>query len=101
MISVKTLGGAIVLALALSFSQVSLGQEVLADGQVVKVDEPAGKISLKHGPIQSLGMNEDGKTDDFRVKDWPPVQCALRAGDKIRFAAERINGEPTITRVEK
>lgn len=100
MVSVKAMGGAIVLALALSFSQMSLGQEVLADGQVVKVDEPAGKIGVKHGPIQSLGMNEDGKTDDFRVKDGLLFN-ALRVGDKIRFAAERINGDLTITRVEK
>jgi Cu(I)/Ag(I) efflux system protein CusF len=28
------------------------------NGEVQKVDESAGKITLKHGPIKSLGMDE-------------------------------------------
>jgi Cu/Ag efflux protein CusF len=62
--------------------------------------EQAGKIGLTHGPIQSLGMNEGGQTDDFKVKDGL-VFNALKVGDKIRFAVERVNGEPTITKIEK
>ena len=29
-----------------------------ADGTVKKIDESAGKITLKHGPIKSLDMDE-------------------------------------------
>ena len=100
MVAIKALGFVSVLALGLAFSQLSLSQEVLADGQVVNIDEQAGKIRLTHGPIQSMGMNEGGKTDDFKVKDGL-VFNALNVGDKIRFAAERLNGEPTITKIEK
>jgi Cu/Ag efflux protein CusF len=86
--------------LALTLSHPSLSQDVLADGQVVKIDEGAGKITVTHGPIQGLGINESGRTDEFAVKDGL-VFNALKEGDKIRFAAERVNGEPTITRLEK
>ena len=86
--------------LALILSHPSLSQDVLADGQVVKIDEGAGKITVTHGPIQGIGINESGRTDEFAVKDGL-VFNALKEGDKIRFAAERVNGEPTITRLEK
>jgi Cu(I)/Ag(I) efflux system protein CusF len=88
------------LILRLTFSPPSLSQEILVDGQVVEIDEAAEKITLTHGPIQSLGINEGGKTDEFKVKDGL-VFNALKVGDKIRFAAERVNGEPTITIIEK
>ncbi len=86
--------------LALTFPHPSLSQDGLADGQVVKMDERAGKITVTHGPIQGLGINESGRTDEFAVKDGL-VFNALKEGDKIRFSAERVNGEPTITRLEK
>jgi Cu(I)/Ag(I) efflux system protein CusF len=99
MFPIKAVGVVTIFALALASSQLSLSQEVLADGQIIKIDEQAGKIGLTHGPIQSLDMNEGGK-DDFKVKDGL-VFNALKVGDKIRFAAERVNGEPTITKIEK
>jgi Cu/Ag efflux protein CusF len=79
----------------------SLSQEsALVNGEVTKIDEPAGKVSIKHGPIASLNLNEDGKTDDFRPKDGLLFN-ALKVGDKIRFTAERMNGELTIVKLEK
>ena len=36
-------------------------------GEVKKIDEGAGKITLKHGPAKSLGM-EDPMTMVYRVK---------------------------------
>jgi len=79
----------------------SLGQEsAQVTGEIVKIDERAGKVSIKHGPIASLNLNEDGKTDDFRPKDGLLFN-ALKVGDKIRFTAERANGELTIVKLEK
>jgi Cu/Ag efflux protein CusF len=79
----------------------SWGEEsALVNGEVTKIDEHAGKIAIKHGPITSLSMNEDGKTDDFRPQDGLLFN-ALHVGDKIRFTAERLNGELIIIRVEK
>ena len=70
------------------------------NGEVAKIDEPSGKITIKHGPMAGLGMSEDGKTDEFRPKDGLLFN-ALKVGDKIKFTAERINGELTVTKVEK
>ena len=40
----------------------------MVDGLVKKVDKPAGKVTLAHGPLTNLGMNM-GMTMSFRVKD--------------------------------
>jgi len=69
----------------------------LADGEVRKVDKEAGKITLRHGPIPNLEMPE--MTMVFRVKD-PAMLEQVKAGDKIRFAAEKIGGLYTVTRLE-
>jgi Cu/Ag efflux protein CusF len=69
----------------------------LADGEVRKIDKDAGKLTLKHGPIASLEM--PGMTMVFKVAD-PKMLEALKEGDKIRFAADRVNGAMTVTAIE-
>jgi Cu/Ag efflux protein CusF len=32
--------------------------DAVINGEVKKIDEGAGKITLKHGPAKSLGMDE-------------------------------------------
>jgi Cu/Ag efflux protein CusF len=64
---------ALVAASALALSAVALpkmsaAQSAMVNGQVTKIDESAGKITLKHGPIKKLDM-EDGMTMVFRVQD--------------------------------
>jgi Cu(I)/Ag(I) efflux system periplasmic protein CusF len=70
----------------------------LSDGEIRKVDKDARKITIKHGPIQSLDM--PAMTMVFQVKD-PGILDQLKAGDKIRFTAEKIGGQFTVTRVEQ
>lgn len=67
------------------------------DGEVRKVDRDAGKLTLRHGPIDNLGM--PGMTMVFRVVDARMLD-GLQAGDKVKFAAERINGAITVTAIE-
>ena len=87
--------------LALSFSPTSdvLAQSAMVDGQVTKVDASAGKITLKHGPIKKFDM-EDGMTMVFRAQD-PAMLKQVKAGDKVKFDAEKINGQFTVTKMEK
>src|SRR5262245_13719254 len=92
-----------VLAIALVISvampaHVTVAQASLK-GQVTKIDEPAGKITLKHGPIKKLDMNE-GMTMVFRVQD-PAMLKQVKVGDRIRFDADRVNGQLTVTKIEK
>ena len=66
---------------------------------MTKVDESAGKITIKHGPIKNFDM-DDGMTMVFRAGD-PTMTKTVKAGDKVRFVPERVNGQFTITRMEK
>lgn len=69
------------------------------DGQVTKVDESAGKLTIKHGPLKKFDMNEP-MTMVFRAQD-PAMLKAVKAGDKIKFDADKINGQFTVTKIEK
>ena len=47
------------LAFSLLFSSAIFAQDAMVNGEVKKVDETAKKITLKHGAIKNLGMEED------------------------------------------
>lgn len=68
-----------------------------AEGEVRKVDKEAGKITLRHGPIASLDMPAMSMV--FRAKE-PAMLDQLKAGDKIRFRAEKIQGAYTVTEIK-
>lgn len=93
---VLTIASLIVLALS------PLGHAIADDmvsGVVKKIDESANKITLKHGPIKSLGMDV-GMTMVFAVQD-PGAIKDLKVGDKVMFEADRVNGQITVTKIEK
>jgi Cu/Ag efflux protein CusF len=71
----------------------------MVDGEVTKVDESAGKITIKHGPMKKFDM-EDGMTMVFRAND-PAILKQVKPGDKIKFEADKINGQFTVMKVEK
>lgn len=75
------------------------GAQALVDGQVTKIDNAAGKITIKHGPIKKFDM-DDGMTMVFRAQD-PALLTQVKPGDKIRFDAEKVNGQFTVTKIEK
>jgi Cu/Ag efflux protein CusF len=77
----------------------SASAQELTDGQVTKIDESAGKITLKHGPIKKFDMDE-GMTMVFRAQD-PAMLKSVKAGDKVKFEADRVNGQFTVTRIQK
>jgi Cu(I)/Ag(I) efflux system periplasmic protein CusF len=85
-------------AAALAGPAMVFAQAVPANGQVMKIDEQAGKITLKHGPIKNLDM--DSMTMVFRVKD-PAMLKAVRIGDMVKFEAERVDGAITVTKIQK
>jgi len=69
----------------------------MADGEVRRVDKDAKKITLRHGPLPSLDM--PAMTMVFQVKD-PAMLDQVKVGDKIKFAAEKLGGAFTITKIE-
>ena len=74
-------------------------QTAPVEGSVVKIDESAGKITLKHGPIKKLDMDE-GTTMVFRVQDTAVLKT-VKVGDKVKFDADRVNGQLTVTTLQK
>jgi hypothetical protein len=43
---------------------------------------------------------EDGMTMVFRAQD-PAMLQAVKAGDKVKFDAENVNGQFVVTKIEK
>ena len=63
-------------------------------GEIKNIDPDRGTITLKHGPIENLGMPE--MTMIFRIAK--PVRIeSLNVGDKVRFKADRIQGLLVVT----
>lgn len=73
------------------------GTVEMLDGDVRKVDKDAKKITIKHGPIPSLDM--PAMTMVFQVKD-PAMLDKVKAGDKVKFQAEKLGGAFTVTEIE-
>ncbi len=91
----RTIAAAIALSL---FAVPASAQGALVDGQVQKIDAAQGKVTLRHGPIKKLDM--DSMTMVFRVREPAQLQ-GLKPGDKVKFDADRVNGQITILRIEK
>jgi Cu/Ag efflux protein CusF len=91
------------LTLALAAAMLTIATAAAAadaiTGEVKKIDEGAGKITLKHGAAKSLGMDE-GMTMVYRVKD-PAMLRQLKVGDKVTFEAEEAASGYTVTKLQK
>ena len=77
---------------------IAFAQATMVNGEVKKIDQSAGKITLKHGPIKNLEM--DAMTMVLRVKD-PAMLRKVKVGDKVQFEAERAAEGVTITKIQK
>ena len=69
----------------------------MADGEVRKIDKDAKKITLKHGELKALDMPP--MTMVFQVSD-PALLDRVKAGDKVKFKAEKIGGAFVVTAIE-
>jgi len=70
---------------------------LLSEGEVRKVDAGQGKITLRHGPLTNLGMPP--MTMVFTVTN-PGLLQGLKAGDRVRFTADRIDGTFVVTALQ-
>ena len=68
-----------------------------SDGEIKKVDKEAGKITVKHGRLANLDMAP--MTMVFKVKD-PAMLEQVKAGDKVKFTAEKMSGALTVTALQ-
>ena len=73
-------------------------KDSMSHGEIKKVDLAAGKLTIKHGPLENLGM--EAMTMVFKVKD-PAMLSQVKVGDKIDFVAEEVNGALTVVKLKK
>lgn len=88
----------LMLALAVAVLPATAALAEPVSGEVKKINESAGKITLKHGPIPNLDM--DSMTMVFRVANDDMLKT-VKVGDKIKFEADRVNGALTVTTISK
>ena len=69
----------------------------MTEGEISKVDMDTKKITIKHGAIKNLDM--PGMTMVFQVKD-PAMLEKVKAGDKVRFKAEKAGGAIVVTDIQ-
>lgn len=67
------------------------------EAEVRKVDLETRKITLKHGDIPNIDMA--AMTMVFRVAD-PALLQKVKAGDKVRFTADKVDGVLTVQSLE-
>lgn len=72
-------------------------QTAQAQGEVVRVDVAAGKITLRHGAIPGLDL--PAMTLVYRAD--PALLQGVSPGDKVSFTAQRADNQYLITALKK
>ena len=70
---------------------------VMTAGEITRVDKRGGKLTIRHEEIKNLDM--PAMTMVFALKN-PDDGASLKAGDKVRFHVEAVNGALLITQIE-
>jgi len=86
------------LAATVLLAAAAWAQTTTAGGEITKLDKAGGRLTLKHGEIKNLDMPP--MTMVFRVRD-PKLLEDVAVGDRVRFAAERIDGQYVVTALTK
>lgn len=96
--SAKKIGRAWALALSGALLALAAWAQTaeLSEGEIRKIDQAAGKITLAHGEIKSIDMPP--MTMVFTVKS-PALFGDLKNGDKVRFAVVREDGKLVLTEI--
>jgi Cu(I)/Ag(I) efflux system periplasmic protein CusF len=84
---------------AIAISSAVFADTHLVKGKVTKVDAAAQKLTIRHEAFKKFDM-EDGMTMVFRVKD-PAMLKQVKAGDDIRFDADKVDGKFTVIEIQK
>ena len=85
-------------AMLIAGSAGALAVPATSDGEIRKVDKDAGKLTIRHGELKELGMQ--AMVMVFRVKDAAMLE-QVKAGDKVQFTADRVDGALTVTALER
>ena len=92
----RMVGGALAVGL---LATVAMAEEASLVGEVKKIDESSGSITLKHGPAPALGFKED-VTMVYEVRDRAMLK-QVKVGDTVKFDAESGDSGFTVTKLQK
>ena len=84
--------------MAIALAVTAIAQSTMVSGEVTRVDESAGKITIKHEALKQFDM--DAMTMVFKAGD-PAMLKQVKPGDKIRFQPDKVDGQFTVTKIEK
>jgi Cu/Ag efflux protein CusF len=90
-----TLAAGLALGAAVALAQ---GGAQPTAGEITKLDAAQQRLTIKHGEIKNLDMPP--MTMVFRVKEAKMLE-GLKAGDRVRFTAAKIDGHYTVTSIAK
>ena len=76
----------------------SAPDSALTDAEVREIDAGRGRVTLKHGALDNVGMPP--MTMAFKVADAAMLR-PLHVGDKVRVRVENVNGMLTIVKLVK
>ncbi|KQP22717.1 copper-binding protein [Pseudorhodoferax sp. Leaf267] len=85
------------IAAMLALAAITTNATELAEGEIRKVDKDNARLTIQHGPLKNLDM--PGMTMVFGVRD-EAVLDQVKAGEKVRFQAEKIDGRFVVTHIE-
>lgn len=66
--------------------------------EIKKIDTQAGKVTLKHGPIENLGMA--AMTMAFPVKDRASLKN-FKEGEAVSVTFDKVDGKPTVVDMQR
>ncbi|KWR87756.1 copper-binding protein [Cupriavidus sp. IDO] len=66
--------------------------------EIKKIDAKAGKVTLKHGPIENLGMS--AMTMAFPVKDRASL-TNFKEGESVSVTFDKVDGKPTVVDMQR
>jgi Cu(I)/Ag(I) efflux system protein CusF len=89
-------GGALLMTL---LATVAVAEDATIVGEVRKIDESSGSITLKQGPAPSLGFKDD-MTMVYEVRDRALLK-QVKVGDTVKFEAESGDSGFTVTKLQK
>jgi Cu/Ag efflux protein CusF len=76
----------------------AMADETMVKGEVTKVSPDTGKLTIEHDPIKKFDM--DSMTMVWKAAD-PAMLDQVKPGDKVLFHPDKVNGQFTVTKIEK
>lgn len=89
-----------VAAVGFGFCASAYAQQATFKGEITKLDEATGTLTLKQDQSGTVGGGAGSATADYKVKDGLMFN-AVKPGDKVQVTVDRVDGKATITKLEK